>query len=258
MQGAGSLRMRYHIDTIPVWDALKHGAGCPLCALRRKTERRLVERALGASVMSPDSRIKVNRTGFCRTHQQMLYNAPGGNRLGHALMMLSYLQETRSRLPRLLDTGVPGGKPAGLFRKGKDASGGLRSPADSAGCVLCEELDEQSRRHAASFLHLWKTDAAFQAAYQPSVGVCLPDAQTLLLLAPDFLSAREQAGFRGLLESQLAAAFQALESDLSRFTQKSDYRNTELPWGDAKDALERTVNHLRGWCLGKEPLKDER
>ena len=30
--------MRYHIDTIPVWDAMKLEGECLLCALERKTE----------------------------------------------------------------------------------------------------------------------------------------------------------------------------------------------------------------------------
>ena len=30
--------MRYHIDTIPVWDAVKQQGECPLCALRRRNE----------------------------------------------------------------------------------------------------------------------------------------------------------------------------------------------------------------------------
>ena len=47
--------MRYHIDTIPVWDAMKLEGECPLCALRRKLELGEVERYLGASVMEPDT-----------------------------------------------------------------------------------------------------------------------------------------------------------------------------------------------------------
>ena len=30
--------MRYHIDTIPVWDAAKLDGECLFCALKRKTE----------------------------------------------------------------------------------------------------------------------------------------------------------------------------------------------------------------------------
>ena len=32
-----------------------------------------------------------------------------------------------------------------------------------------------------------------------------------------------------------------------------DYRNADKPWGDSKDALERAVTKLRGWCIGEEP-----
>ena len=52
--------MRYHIDTIPVWDAMKLDGECLLCALERKTELGEAERYLGASVMEPDVRVKVN------------------------------------------------------------------------------------------------------------------------------------------------------------------------------------------------------
>lgn len=72
--------MRYHIDTIPVWDAMKLEGECPLCALRRKLELGEVERYLGASVMEPDTRIQVNEKGFCARHHAMLFAA--SNRLG--------------------------------------------------------------------------------------------------------------------------------------------------------------------------------
>ena len=76
--------MRYHIDTIPVWDAMKLDGECLLCALERKTELGEAERYLGASVMEPDVRVKVNDRGFCRKHHAMLFSM--SNRLGHALI----------------------------------------------------------------------------------------------------------------------------------------------------------------------------
>ena len=48
--------MKYHIDTIPVWDAMKLDGECLLCALERKTELGEADRYLGASVMEPDTR----------------------------------------------------------------------------------------------------------------------------------------------------------------------------------------------------------
>ena len=47
------------------------------------------------------------------------------------------------------------------------------------------------------------------------------------------------------------------EKDIEWFTLKFDYRNQDKPWGDAKDAVERTVNKLRGWCVGTEPNPKE-
>ena len=36
------------------------------------------------------------------------------------------------------------------------------------------------------------------------------------------------------------------------FTLKFDYRNQDKPWGNSKNALERTVNRLRGRCVGED------
>ena len=72
------------------------------------------------------------------------------------------------------------------------------------------------------------------------------------LLAGDTLETYIKTA-RTLMSDSLAR----LEEELSWFTQKFDYRNAQKPWGDSKDALERTVNKLRGWCLGSEPMQDE-
>ena len=88
--------MRYHIDTIPVWDAVKLNGECPLCALRRRNELIDVDRFLGASVMEPDVRVRVNEKGFCARHQEMLYRQK--NRLGQALLLQSHLAETEKSL----------------------------------------------------------------------------------------------------------------------------------------------------------------
>ena len=100
--------MRYHIDTIPVWDAVKQQGECPLCALRRRNELIDVERFLGASVMEPDTRIQVNDTGFCARHQVLLYEQK--NRLGHALMMHTHLKETIRKLQPILDEAAAAGR----------------------------------------------------------------------------------------------------------------------------------------------------
>ena len=49
-----------------------------------------------------------------------------------------------------------------------------------------------------------------------------------------------------------------MEKDIEWFTLKFDYRNQDKPWGDSKDAVERTVNKLRSWCVGAEPNPKEK
>ena len=93
--------MRFHIDTIPLWDSLKLDGECLLCALRRKVELGEAEGYLGASVMEPDTRIQVNDKGFCPHHHSMLFSM--SNRLGHALMLESHLAETRRRTAKAFD-----------------------------------------------------------------------------------------------------------------------------------------------------------
>ena len=84
---------RYHIDTIPVWDALHKQEECLLCILRRQTEHLLADRYLGGSVMEPNTRIRVNEKGFCPAHHKMLFQRE--NKLGHALMARRYDIPTR-------------------------------------------------------------------------------------------------------------------------------------------------------------------
>lgn len=256
--------MRYHIDTIPIWDAMKTDSECPLCALRRKTERLLVDRSLGASVMSPDTRIKVNERGFCSHHQAMMFAFPGGNRLGHGLMMLSHLQSLRPKVEKAARASAQGTGGGGgllkLFKGGKASEDGatdnpLSALADT--CLLCEEMRMQSDRQVASLLHLWKTEKAFQDAFLASRGLCVPDTARALDMAGELLSGDSQSSFKEAATRLLNENLKRLEEELEWFTLKFDYRNADKPWGNSRDALERTVNKLRGWTLGQEPMQDD-
>ena len=254
--------MRYHLDTIPVWDALKAGGECLLCSLRRKTELIDVERFLGASVMEPDTRIRVNAKGFCPRHQAMLYGMK--NRLGHALMMHSHLKETMGKaepiMKRMRDAASRDAQTPALRRvmgKGGGKEEMAKAIADlralSCGCILCESVEENMRRYAYTLLHLYKTDAAFRKVFAASKGVCLPDMALLAEMAQEEFSGQTLADFTADLCAVMERSLQKTEKDLEGFTLKFDYRNADKPWGDSRDALERTVNKLRGWCVGEEP-----
>ena len=248
--------MRYHIDTIPVWDAMKQGDACPLCTLRRRVESMDVDRFLGGSVMEPDTRIRVNEGGFCPRHQRMLYGK--NNRLGHALMMHTHAQETLRRLQPVMErAGQATGPRVSLLNRRGGQADGIKGAAQavrriSGSCVLCQSVEENVRRYAYTFLHLYKTDAAFRTALSQSKGVCLPDLALLLEEAEGALSGPVLADFVKDLWAAVRRTMEKNIDDLEGFTLKFDYRNAQRPWGDSRGSLERTVNQLRGWCLGEE------
>lgn len=254
--------MRYHIDTIPVWDAVKLNGDCPLCALRRRNELIDVDRFLGGSVMEPDTRIQVNAKGFCPRHQALLYAQK--NRLGHALMMHTHLKETIARMTPLFENANAAAVKSagtGAVKRMLGKSGGkqdLLSAAEAvrkltSTCILCDTIEENTRRYAYTLLHLYKTDASFRQAFAASKGVCLPDMALLMEMAEEALSGQLLADFIRDLCAAVEKTLKKNEADLEGFTLKFDYRNADKPWGDSKGSLERTVNQLHGWCLGEEP-----
>ena len=227
--------MRYHIDTIPVWDAYRQGGECPLCSLREINEQAYLESFLGASVMEPDTRIEVNQKGFCQRHFSQMITMK--NRLGLALVTHTHLKETLSRLH------APAPQKGGLFRK-KEAL-----PASDGTCVLCERLENTMNRYLFTVLHLWKTDGDFRKTLASSKGLCMPHYSQLSAMAATELDASQAKEFLAMLEALQRENLERIEKELEWFTLKFDYRNADKPWDNSKDALERAINKLRGKCV---------
>ena len=245
--------MQYHLDTIPVWEAMEWKGECPLCGLQRKTEQEEVERTLGASVMEPSVRIEVNHKGICKDHQRQLFAQQ--NRLGHALLMDSHGKEQLAKLQKLqakVEKATAG--KAKLFSKNTPLTEWISELEQlQANCIVCDTIDIHMARYRYTFLHLWKTNRDFQTVWAQCKGVCLPHATALLRSAQQHLKTDQQNAFAAQLLTKLASEVAQDGHDLDWFTRKFDYRNQDAPWGNSKTALERMVNRLRGWCLGDEP-----
>ena len=260
--------MRYHIDTIPVWDAMKLDGECLMCALERKTELGEAERYLGASVMEPDVRIKVNDRGFCRKHHAMLFSM--SNRLGHALMLESHTIEIREKLARindkldksakqLINSGI-GDK---LNGKNKAATQEILKQAQAVNemadtCLMCDTIAENMGRYLHTFFHLYQNDTDFRTKFKSSKGLCLPHMGQLLEAAAQELGPKDLGEFVQIVTKLEQENFDRIQEDISWFIKKFDYRYENESWKNSKDAVERTVNKARGWCVGKEPIDTER
>ena len=258
--------MRYHIDTIPVWDAMKLDGECLMCALERKTELGEAERYLGASVMEPDVRVKVNDRGFCRKHHAMLFSM--SNRLGHALMLESHTIEIREKLARIsasLNKSADQLKNSGiadkLNGKNKAATAEIQKQAQAVSemadsCLMCDTIEENMNRYMHTFFHLYQNDTEFRNRFENSKGLCLPHLGKLLEAATQELGARELGQFVETVTRLERENMDRIQEDISWFIKKFDYRYENESWKNSKDAVERTVNKARGWCVGKEPGAD--
>ena len=255
--------MKYHIDTIPIWDAAKRDGECLLCALERKTELDEADRYLGASVMEPDVRIRVNKKGFCRKHHTMLYGM--SNRLGHALMLESHTIETRERLEKSWKNLEKAGASLNSASLGERISGKARGYTEAIvheakaieemadSCVMCETIKENMLRYLHTFFHLYQNDSEFRKKFQEGKGLCLPHLGQLLEVATEELNGKELGEFVTVLAANEKKNLDRIQEDISWFIKKFDYRYEKDDWKNSKDAVERTVNKTRGWCVGKEP-----
>jgi hypothetical protein len=226
------------IYTIPVNEAFEasrddHACGCPMCALYNKLENDELELILGASMMEPDIRIKTNETGFCRTHYDMMLDRQ--NRLGMALTLESHLADlrkdiTESNLPLIP---VRGEKPA------------KRIKALEESCYICRRIEYNYARMVETVVLLWETDEDFPAKLKAQPYFCLPHYRRLLECAQHRLNKKKQAEFAAVLSGVVLPYFDKLQTDVSWFCKKFDYRYDQEPWYDSKDAIERSIRFLR-------------
>ena len=59
------MSVKYQLETIPVWDGISSQSECFICDLMEEAQKDSISFYLGSSVMNPETRVKVNATGFC-------------------------------------------------------------------------------------------------------------------------------------------------------------------------------------------------
>ncbi|HHY83550.1 MAG TPA: ABC transporter substrate-binding protein [Clostridiales bacterium] len=250
--------MKYHLDTIPVWDAYHENSECPLCILEDKAEKSYVDSFLGGSVMEPDTRIEVNEKGFCPHHNKLLYKAQ--NRLGLALMTHTHTLETMKKLKheinklekaaknpekasRHLMAKLSGGE-SSIEHAMREFSAWLNNHRNR--CIICDRIEYSLNRYAYTIIHLWEHDQEFRKAMNQSKGFCFSHLPVVLNMAAERLSRSRQAELISELNKLLLDNMDRLEKELLWFTQKFDYKNQDKPWGNSRDALPRILQKLTG------------
>ncbi len=235
--------MKERIYSIPLTDALNEECDCIMCRVAKTMEENNLDYFLGPSMMEPECRMVTNNRGFCKHHISALYER--GNRLSLALMLDTHLEEVRNRLKRKTKHFKLSGIGAGGAKKSIEK---VTDELDKiiSSCAICDKLDREIKAAAGNLVYLWNKESDFRRKFSESKGLCLPHMKLVLEESAGELSGKSLDEFVKELCSLQTSRLDELNEDVHWFTQKYDYRNQDAPWGNAKDALPRTVKKLGG------------
>lgn len=240
--------MKEKIYTIPVNDAYNSECDCPLCFLKKKAENDYLDYYLGPSLMEPDTRVITNKTGFCPDHMAKL-NTREANRLGLGLMLHTHLKDYSEDINADLKNAIPG-KATLLKGRNNDYKSKLNALADkidkrTASCPICEKIDYSADRYTEVIMYQFSHDKEFRDKFS-SKSHCLPHMSKLLKTAASKLSQNDAADFLQSLYDSNTKYMDELINDIEWFTLKFDYRNNDKPWGNSKNAIQRSMRFLSG------------
>jgi len=227
------------IYTIPVNEAFEAaalpeaGCKCPFCLMYNRLEANELDLILGASMMEPDVRLKTNAQGFCDTHLGLMFTR--GKRLPLALMLESHLETVEKELPV-----------GGMFPAKSAENAGKRLEKLEHDCYICERIQYNFTRMVETAALLWQSDSAFHDKVKNIQHFCLPHYGQFIRAAKERLSKKDFIQFYKEIAEVENKYFTTLREDVSWFCKKFDYRYTEEPWGNAKDAPERARAFLSG------------
>ena len=182
-------------------------------------------------MMEPDVRIKTNKTGFCRTHYDMMFVRK--NRLGMALTLESHLDQLKKELK-------DGGLGGGMGNKPIKRIGELEQS-----CYVCDRIEFNFQHMVETAVLLWNTDENFPAKLQAQPYFCLPHYKMFLQYGQHRLPKKRMQEFAKQVEEIQESYLETLKDDVSWFCKKFDYRYDEEPWYNSKDSVERSIKFLR-------------
>ena len=225
------------IYTIPVNEAfdevnLKRECGCPFCVLYRKLQNDEIDIILGASMMEPDIRMKTNEQGFCITHYNIMLRRK--RMLGMGLMLESHLAEVEKKIdgPTLL---------------GNRAQASISAIEKlNSDCYVCSRINKNLSAMISTAVYLFETDPNFLPKFKGAPYFCLPHYKTMLEYASKKMSKKAFKELYRTAHEIQQGYVKSLQSDVSWFCKKFDYRYDEEPWYNSKDSVQRSIKFLSG------------
>lgn len=219
------------IYTIPIKEAYEEKCSCPICKLEVDLEQTSIEYVMGAAMMEPDVRIETNRLGFCRKHFNDMLKIQ--KRLPLGLILESHTKELLELLTR-----------ESVDKRSFPAiSDKIKTATDS--CFVCNQLKERMEKYYSNIVHLWLKDESFRALTREQKYFCPHHLGAVLDCAKNELPKKFFNDFYSDHTAKTAELLADLSDKTSRFCKSFDHRFANEPLGDAKTALEDTINFLK-------------
>ena len=235
--------MKEKLYTIPVNDAFDLDTECPICSMRKKLENDMVEFTMGPSYMEDDVREATSRMGFCEKHLKQLYE--NQNRLGLALIIKTHMDKIIHDVEKY--TAASGKTASSLFRKKTEVPGVVNYlNCMEETCFVCDKIDHTFERYIATIFYLYHNEQDFRKKFKNSKGFCTSHFKLLYQSAPEHLRQRELDEFLTDLNGLYLENMKRVRDDLEWFINKFDYRYTDEPWKNSKDALPRSMQKTNG------------
>jgi len=227
--------MKEVIYTIPINDAYDIKCGCPVCRLEKKLNDDATEYVMGAAMMEPDVRIETNRLGFCSKHFSEMLGMK--NRLSLALMLQSYLGE-------FLDKGIISDTSHISKKDMENISHKLLESTHN--CFVCERVKEKLDLFIKNIVYIWESEPEFREKTRAQEYFCPKHLALLIETAKGLISKRSYSQFLGDHFYASRKILSALSEDVTKFCNSYNYMFRDIPLGDAKFAIERTIHFLNG------------
>lgn len=221
--------MNYHIDTGLIKEKFQTECDCPLCEIESVVTEQFLHEFLNDAVMEDDTRLKVNKSGFCDKHFDMLITRQ--NKLSVALQI-------STRVDRLKKNMTP---PKNYGEAKKQAEELLKSQST---CVICDLVDESMEKYYKTVAQMYYKENDFYKILLKTKGFCLK--HYALLLKYGNYAYGDKNDYVSLLSKIQTAHVNSLSDDLNGFCLKHDYRNALKPLGSAETALPKMRNFLYG------------
>ena len=191
-------------------------------------------------------REKTDELGFCRHHYKMMYDY--GNRLGSALILSTHLKKLNRELEEQLNGYTPG--KSNLLKRVKKTSAATSDAKTPLGawldhkehtCYVCDHFNEIYNRYLETFFDLYRKNSEFRASFEQSKGFCLPHFRDLIECAEEKLTDAEKKEFIPKVSALMLEHMKRLQSEVSWFVEKNDYRNKDKDWGNSADSVQRAM-----------------